>query len=1432
MIGPYTVAQLLAGSIQILLNKKLTQNTTASKLLYIIYGHFDDTYRQCWDILRSKFDNEIALVSIEQLSDTRKDLYPSGRHTVIHYRNTAQIPVLCFDNGNFEGYGTSLGKIERIGNQVTGEIASCLLEWIIQNALTSGDNQKSIVANFLQNKHNKNCSHVLQILFDTVKPHLENVAAYLNALYHIPELTQEMWGEQLYLLGLFRDSRLFETASASSRSILDNYTLSQIGYWQRETSEHIKTSSLSQVARATLLSVLADSTRLTQARQKLEFSEIRALITRPRRNAEQIALDLIRLDLESVLRNRASDDELQNLAQNILEFYRGNIQNGMMISLSNMELQQEDIQHFITYLGQKTITAIKKALAQQIPLITTNLFLGILQCLLVWKDEQDNRTSQTTPQAKHSKISRGSRLEKLSVMGIQLFPNSSQEIWKELISKVDLQIREKWEELILDNAKREVKTKQKDVKGLSGKKKRNKDRDRKLPVTMSQNVSFGQANEDFQEDAQTEDPLFEQINDLENSESNPILLNIDVRIETSARGEEKFYSASFHLEYDPIETLMLQSLIATVPTEITDSGNQSRLDEFESMYSPKIEGVGNSCSLAWACLSETTLSTDLRSIGLAMMKKSAIIQGIAPSAQQLLLPGVRNLYASFAELTKDMRENNEGLGYFSTFLFSNLPSFLIAYANLMLEARNTEQDEFDSSYGTWISQLFTLNLQEVKRTHFTHVVTPLHPLQLRWRQTYEQLLASHIETACRRPQLLDSDFINELVNLRPVGIPRVLTTREGQRNKPSSGSNLYTDPNSQISTEGGNLSYPGASSKTDLFTGYSTVLQGLQKLPSELARKIEQFFRIYPSTLDRAHISVISPVNIEIESSLSRIFEDLQQRYHNAGFFVQLFSPDSVETVSIGAIKKPRRRYDEDQGELRVRTRHHLFPRTEFVTLRQDLLKTSNGRKFLFADRAEPTQHMFILLDHLGVEMQTYEIPLEARKCIREYVDQIEQHTKSRSLGTTLRVMKEQAGDILVEERLDPLTILLHQGQEVFEEIYQLWTRGLVDNHDAYSLLYYALIARSQGHPDSIYRYVCKLSQSNAEELGTASLIKTLHKHGIWVAIIDRAITREFFRTSQSDEKNLILIDFHKGIGPQREYNLTISSTWTERVRENVQIALQQILQDTNLEYQYFDRPGLASAIMRQLQDISGGLALQLAATDANTKGLLGLLVTALEATGRIESTSDGISPLHEASDSHTAVIPLDDHNDWFEREEVRTDLLVIRFDMKEVISELHLYFALIECKFDESIQRASKGFDQLEETAKRLGKRFVNDAPDYAFRLRDLAEAIRSLAKTYRGGLPDNYVELLRTSDKQIHLHVNEGEVSKYLCLYQIVDRLAEVKDICDQKNYRLLSDSCDTLAETNMKSLGEKACYYRSSRSLGQTFDRLIRWISKDAV
>src|SRR5207248_7355338 len=123
-------------------------------------------------------------------------------------------------------------------------------------------------------------------------------------------------------------------------------------------------------------------------------------------------------------------------------------------------------------------------------------------------------------------------------------------------------------------------------------------------------------------------------------------------------------------------------------------------------------------------------------------------------------------------------------------------------------------------------------------------------------------------------------------------------------------------------------------------------------------------------------------------------------------------------------------------------------------------------------------------------------------------------------------------------------------------------------------------------------------------------------------------------------------------------------------------------------------------------------------------------------------------------------------------------------------VHSLQVYFSLIECKFDESVSRASKGFEQLQETAKRLSQLFNRKALDYLFRLRDLAEAIRGLAKAYRDGLPDSYLERLRTNDRDIYVHVDEDEIAYYLCLYQIGDHLAEVREACSQHGYSLVNN------------------------------------------
>jgi len=192
-------------------------------------------------------------------------------------------------------------------------------------------------------------------------------------------------------------------------------------------------------------------------------------------------------------------------------------------------------------------------------------------------------------------------------------------------------------------------------------------------------------------------------------------------------------------------------------------------------------------------------------------------------------------------------------------------------------------------------------------------------------------------------------------------------------------------------------------------------------------------------------------------------------------------------------------------------------------------------------------------------------------------------------------------------------------------------------------------------------------------------------------------------------------------------------------------------------------------------------------------------------------------------------VIPLDDHNDWFEREEVRTDLLIVHFEPDEGTQVVHLHFTCIECKFDERVQRASKGISQLEETARRLQKRFAQSAPEYPFRLRDLAEAVRSLAPLYRGHLPEFLLDLLWTNNPQVNLHLAEGEIKLILALYQIDDHLSEVQAMCRQHGYQLLSN--EPVPFQHLAGLGgEHLCVYRSGSGVGQMFDRFVRWMADD--
>jgi len=375
----------------------------------------------------------------------------SINNTVIHFCNIADFPVVCFDNGEFEGYNTSLGKIERVGNHVTGTFAAALLRWLVRDADGSGDARRQAIA---ESVTDPSIAQILQHLCDTVRPHLEYIVAYFNALAQSPQLTRATWGEHLPLLGLFRDPAFLQTPSASARALTENHTLSQVSYWQRETNERIRNASLGKRAQALLLGVLADSSRLPQAKRELNLGDIRPLVTRSRRSAEQIAQTQIRADLQLVHFNwQAEESEggtIDDLILGIFEYFRSRAQPSLVVPPPAEGSRSEELQKAIGYLRPKTITAIQKALAQQTPLLATNIFLGILRCLLAWKEEQEAKTGQGTTTLRGIGLFPQARIEKLSVLGVQLLPNPTKEKWATLVSKVDRQIREQWGELLRD----------------------------------------------------------------------------------------------------------------------------------------------------------------------------------------------------------------------------------------------------------------------------------------------------------------------------------------------------------------------------------------------------------------------------------------------------------------------------------------------------------------------------------------------------------------------------------------------------------------------------------------------------------------------------------------------------------------------------------------------------------------------------------------------------------------------------------------------------------------------------------------------------------------------------------------------------------------------------------------------------------------------
>ena len=686
MNTPYTIADALAGSISDLLELPGEESAHA-KLLYMVYGYDQETYKRCWDALRARWGKTILLVSIEPLPGTSAKDYPSGAYTVIHFRNISSLPVVCFHNGEFEGYNTSFGKIERIGNHVTGAFAAALLRWLAHSPSLTNDPQRQAIAAMLQAN---GLTQMLQYLFDTVRPHLEHVITYCNAIAHSPHLTLSTWGEHLHLLGLIRDPEVFKTPSSFRRSLNENHTLSQVGYWQRETNEHIRSASIRKRAKAILLGVLADSSRLVQAKQELTLDEIRSLVARSRRSAEKIAQTMIIEDLQHVPLNRLrplDDEEAHTLVVQVLESFRNQEQQAIVGGGSPAAdtASTEYLQQVKSYLRRETVAAIQKALSQQSPIIATNIFLGILRCLLAWREEQDEQKRPGQVQQL--------RVEKLTVQGVQILPNPSLEKWTALVGKIDRQAPRTVERTA---GGRKAGTAYREGTGGCARERDTPSGERAfLPIQKRKKTKGvpeyradrAQASQGGDEVVMAkrmsgEDPLLEQLHDLENGE--PKLFEVSVQIvgsATSGSRTQSHVSTTFQLEYDPAEALFLQHLVGLPTFAATKSQKTTVATRLSGEREAGDSGAearaqASSQGMAWSCFSETAIGTDIRSVGFALVRREVHLQVSVPQGPHLNTPGVHELVEAFTEVTEPLRERDEGAGYFSTLLLPALPTFL------------------------------------------------------------------------------------------------------------------------------------------------------------------------------------------------------------------------------------------------------------------------------------------------------------------------------------------------------------------------------------------------------------------------------------------------------------------------------------------------------------------------------------------------------------------------------------------------------------------------------------------------------------------------------------------------------------------------------------------------------------------------------------
>lgn len=207
--------------------------------------------------------------------------------------------------------------------------------------------------------------------------------------------------------------------------------------------------------------------------------------------------------------------------------------------------------------------------------------------------------------------------------------------------------------------------------------------------------------------------------------------------------------------------------------------------------------------------------------------------------------------------------------------------------------------------------------------------------------------------------------------------------------------------------------------------------------------------------------------------------------------------------------------------------------------------------------------------------------------------------------------------------------------------------------------------------------------------------LKHLHERAVWVLCYD--INADRFLLNQTvDKEHLHIIRYVLGLGPKKQHNLTVSSSF--RSREDVVRRMTQRLESLLSDFQPGFRQKLGRSLVDRAQKLSGSVVLRAAGPGTMLNELLGLVMAKRRVEERLRSSWP---------ECLVTWVYLDDYPDWF-RTGKRPDMLAVA-TRRAADGGLELHLCVVEAKcvtsaavdreYSDALMQVHKGTEHLLRT-------------------------------------------------------------------------------------------------------------------------------------